>query len=127
MLSLFFFQAEDGIRDIGVTGVQTCALPIFHPNIFWPSSPIKGIMLKKPIKPLNLTPTNRIGLAESIAASIRYTHRKPVPIAKLVRGPINETLPLRPRLRLPLIMTAPGAMNLKGKKGRAETAVTTAP
>src|SRR3712207_8884681 len=26
-----FFQAEDGIRDIGVTGVQTCALPIwFH-------------------------------------------------------------------------------------------------
>src|SRR3712207_6882489 len=26
----FFFQAEDGIRDIGVTGVQTCALPIFN-------------------------------------------------------------------------------------------------
>src|SRR5476649_3002416 len=25
----FFFQAEDGIRDHGVTGVQTCALPIF--------------------------------------------------------------------------------------------------
>src|SRR3712207_7450109 len=24
----FFFQAEDGMRDIGVTGVQTCALPI---------------------------------------------------------------------------------------------------
>src|SRR3712207_8199755 len=28
LLGLFFFQAEDGIRDIGVTGVQTCALPI---------------------------------------------------------------------------------------------------
>src|SRR5256884_4994469 len=27
-LSLFFFQAEDGIRDVAVTGVQTCALPI---------------------------------------------------------------------------------------------------
>src|SRR5690606_1234322 len=27
----FFFQAEDGIRDFHVTGVQTCALPIFHP------------------------------------------------------------------------------------------------
>src|SRR2546422_11363938 len=25
---LFFFQAEDGIRDVAVTGVQTCALPI---------------------------------------------------------------------------------------------------
>src|SRR2546429_2531830 len=24
----FFFQAEDGIRDVAVTGVQTCALPI---------------------------------------------------------------------------------------------------
>src|SRR4030042_727013 len=30
MLALFilFFQAEDGIRDVAVTGVQTCALPI---------------------------------------------------------------------------------------------------
>src|SRR5258706_1509407 len=27
--SFFFFQAEDGIRDWSVTGVQTCALPIF--------------------------------------------------------------------------------------------------
>src|SRR3712207_1333981 len=27
-IGVFFFQAEDGIRDIGVTGVQTCALPI---------------------------------------------------------------------------------------------------
>src|SRR5699024_140225 len=26
---IFFFQAEDGIRDRNVTGVQTCALPIF--------------------------------------------------------------------------------------------------
>src|SRR5690349_24155556 len=25
----FFFQAEDGIRDLYVTGVQTCALPIY--------------------------------------------------------------------------------------------------
>src|SRR5437016_10105606 len=29
MLIYFFFQAEDGIRDWSVTGVQTCALPIF--------------------------------------------------------------------------------------------------
>src|SRR2546430_11517404 len=28
MLVSFFFQAEDGIRDLTVTGVQTCALPI---------------------------------------------------------------------------------------------------
>src|SRR2546430_10849687 len=28
LLFFFFFQAEDGIRDLTVTGVQTCALPI---------------------------------------------------------------------------------------------------
>src|SRR5262249_57760315 len=29
VLCFFFFQAEDGIRDWSVTGVQTCALPIY--------------------------------------------------------------------------------------------------
>src|SRR5438094_6032807 len=29
----FFFQAEDGIRDRTVTGVQTCALPIYRPKV----------------------------------------------------------------------------------------------
>src|SRR2546427_9379852 len=29
VLFFFFFQAEDGIRDLTVTGVQTCALPIW--------------------------------------------------------------------------------------------------
>src|SRR2546422_6764784 len=32
----FFFQAEDGIRDVAVTGVQTCALPISEPVEFRP-------------------------------------------------------------------------------------------
>src|SRR5256886_2840890 len=30
-ICFFFFQAEDGIRDLTVTGVQTCALPICEP------------------------------------------------------------------------------------------------
>src|SRR5256885_5475690 len=30
LLYIFFFQAEDGIRDYKVTGVQTCALPILE-------------------------------------------------------------------------------------------------
>src|SRR5437868_12732938 len=43
----FFFQAEDGIRDRNVTGVQTCALPILsnEPRLFAPaqqSSPASG-------------------------------------------------------------------------------------
>src|SRR2546430_4314168 len=32
MSVFFFFQAEDGIRDLTVTGVQTCALPISPPS-----------------------------------------------------------------------------------------------
>src|SRR5258708_23038285 len=34
MAVFFFFQAEDGIRDDLVTGVQTCALPICSPRAF---------------------------------------------------------------------------------------------
>src|SRR5256885_11699872 len=33
-MSVFFFQAEDGIRDYKVTGVQTCALPICPLAVF---------------------------------------------------------------------------------------------
>src|SRR3712207_7188737 len=41
MYKLFvFFQAEDGIRDIGVTGVQTCALPISTAAVICVSSKI---------------------------------------------------------------------------------------
>src|SRR5688500_20125831 len=32
---IFFFQAEDGIRDYKVTGVQTCALPIYPGPRVW--------------------------------------------------------------------------------------------
>src|SRR5437868_15305631 len=34
MIFFFFFQAEDGIRDRNVTGVQTCALPIFSASLW---------------------------------------------------------------------------------------------
>ena len=36
----FFFQAEDGIRDHCVTGVQTCALPIYALQINEVTTPI---------------------------------------------------------------------------------------
>ena len=43
----FFFQAEDGIREIGVTGVQTCALPISYSP---PSPPADLIILEDQLK-----------------------------------------------------------------------------
>src|SRR2546427_1494026 len=41
----FFFQAEDGIRDLTVTGVQTCALPISTPE-----PPLRGAGISVPEK-----------------------------------------------------------------------------
>src|SRR2546430_12493566 len=39
LLFCFFFQAEDGIRDLTVTGVQTCALPILEARARRPDPP----------------------------------------------------------------------------------------
>src|SRR5699024_11570061 len=39
----FFFQAEDGIRDRNVTGVQTCALPIFMGERRWRAASKAGL------------------------------------------------------------------------------------
>src|SRR5574339_102543 len=42
----FFFQAEDGIRYRLVTGVQTCALPIWKPWVPWPcAGDLRGLLM----------------------------------------------------------------------------------
>src|SRR2546421_7897981 len=51
----FFFQAEDGIRDLIVTGVQTCALPIWPPGS--PTAPSAPALAKGAMP----------GMAEAIA------------------------------------------------------------
>src|SRR5438874_9630789 len=45
MLFFFFFQAEDGIRDLYVTGVQTCALPISSMSMIF-SSGLLGVSIQ---------------------------------------------------------------------------------
>src|SRR5699024_11889474 len=52
----FFFQAEDGIRDRNVTGVQTCALPIF----FSKTDVERAWEWAKPILPIVLKPSDGI-------------------------------------------------------------------
>src|SRR5258706_3038503 len=53
-LFFFFFQAEDGIRDWSVTGVQTCALPIYPATGL--TSPTTGIVsvYRRPLPATNL-------------------------------------------------------------------------
>src|SRR5256886_7150368 len=54
-LFFFFFQAEDGIRDLTVTGVQTCALPISRDATVFP---IRPMPITPRILPCNSTPIN---------------------------------------------------------------------
>src|SRR5207248_4435557 len=42
IILFFFFQAEDGIRDRTVTGVQTCALPICRRTLYVPGACVQG-------------------------------------------------------------------------------------
>src|SRR3712207_8312352 len=58
---LFFFQAEDGIRDIGVTGVQTCALPILP---LWTLPVAIGAGNAYILKPSERTPMSAVRLGE---------------------------------------------------------------
>src|SRR2546426_7107654 len=59
----FFFQAEDGIRDYKVTGVQTCALPI------WNNSSASAIAMNP--RPARSTPTATTRRAEAFILSPR--------------------------------------------------------
>src|SRR5690606_39900778 len=53
VIFFFFFQAEDGIRDLHVTGVQTCALPISPPHACARRAPsaVKGCSISCPASP----------------------------------------------------------------------------
>src|SRR5260370_8579331 len=63
----FFFQAEDGIRDSSVTGVQTCALPIYLPyNIATPL--ISNFLVHPELQPALMVVTIQLELAERLRA-----------------------------------------------------------
>src|SRR3712207_6031178 len=83
VLSLFFFfQAEDGIRDIGVTGVQTCALPIYPPSGV-PRDPAAYSQdratddVAAVITALGLAPAHVVGLSMGAFATLHLGLRHP--------------------------------------------------
>src|SRR2546422_7931042 len=72
---LFCFQAEDGIRDVAVTGVQTCALPIcklVEPRNHGPRSPRPGALASGEEHPLGDDAPRAVLL---IGVSKRHTGR----------------------------------------------------
>src|SRR2546429_1898854 len=101
LLLFFFFQAEDGIRDVAVTGVQTCALPIFDLGELWkpPSGALPEERQGWPDDAVGIAPT--LGSVEEIRelrdrgeAPARGSDRLPValedPRPLLRRGPEEE-------------------------------------
>src|SRR5699024_11329771 len=66
----FFFQAEDGIRDRNVTGVQTCALPIYLAVLFAIVSSLTDRAL-----PRGLMVFGEVGLAGEIRPAPRGQER----------------------------------------------------
>src|SRR5690625_647274 len=74
-MSCFFFQAEDGIRDGHVTGVQTCALPIseaFKRLKFRMFAGIRG-QLSTVVRSFSLLEAFRSYLSRSLKCSLRKT------------------------------------------------------
>src|SRR5690606_40584449 len=67
----FFFQAEDGIRDFHVTGVQTCALPIWGKSLL-PTPPGLTVMVQ--------AETSRVTIAAAMARLTRLTFIMGLPI-----------------------------------------------
>src|SRR5499427_10660801 len=65
MYFFFFFQAEDGIRDHCVTGVQTCALPISAPKPAGAANP----------EPSAPAPPAKVGLRARWAAALKRRER----------------------------------------------------
>src|SRR5690625_5513900 len=60
LILFFFFQAEDGIRDGHVTGVQTCALPIYQESEISLKSPKPVVASKISVRP-GYSQTSRAG------------------------------------------------------------------
>src|SRR5437588_9740697 len=75
-LFLFFFQAEDGIRDHCVTGVETCALPILWANVWfviWPNQ-------KKVLGMVTVSPEEKAAAAKAAGMASRINTMLSIPM-----------------------------------------------
>src|SRR2546430_4451680 len=92
-ICVFFFQAEDGIRDLTVTGVQTCALPISRTTSL-PSNPVA------PVTATALPPVAIVGGTGRTGAAVPVVGRMTAAIwsqmrcvARMLSGETGGALP----------------------------------
>src|SRR2546429_6450834 len=100
---IFFFQAEDGIRDVAVTGVQTCALPIsivYDDRMYVVRAEFRGVagtpspitdQMAKSVKNMAFPlPTEPVGVGDS------WTSETELPISQIV----STSAPLKAKSKL---------------------------
>src|SRR6266446_6579072 len=73
----FFFQAEDGIRDYKVTGVQTCALPILNPSSMPPPNAALALRKRRRERSRLSRSTRPIARLEVMSGSFLVARRSP--------------------------------------------------
>src|SRR5207244_2033909 len=87
----FFFQAEDGIRDDLVTGVQTCALPIFNRQLRLHSRP-KGLLAPGDLQ-LTESPVPELKDGQALAR-VKYLSIDPTMRVWMVADTYLPTVPI---------------------------------
>src|SRR3989449_11320158 len=92
----FFFQAEDGIRDVAVTGVQTCALPISANRS--PKSKSKVSTMRPSNEPVTISAYGRnvegTGCTDTTAGSSRLFFYRHTQSGKLFKSSDRSSLPM---------------------------------
>src|SRR5437870_7159467 len=73
----FFFQAEDGIRDGHVTGVQTCALPISRARLRLPAAPCRKYAARFRAAPRTTLPAPPVSASSDAPRAARGARRDP--------------------------------------------------
>src|SRR2546427_12507683 len=130
MVFFFFFQAEDGIRDLTVTGVQTCALPIWTCAITLIAFALGGSIIFKifgiTIGAFKIAGGVLIGLNALDMVQARRSQQRETPVEK-AEGIQKEDIGILP-LGVPML-AGPGAIStgmvlaLGAKSGGAPAAV----
>src|SRR5690606_39332266 len=119
----FFFQAEDGIRDFHVTGVQTCALPIYAGTSAVPNrSPRYERQLTRKLSRDQNGLSGRVSLAGSTFRSSSAAYNSTCSFGR--GSPLSRARSARPAARLPPALAPPTAI-LAGSMRSAPLSLTT--
>src|SRR5437762_14228531 len=101
-----FFQAEDGIRDTSVTGVQTCALPIYLARGLQRVLVVQGVVVRHPADPAvdvgaaQRSEERRVGKECSTTGALKHYKKKKWPSTFCIRACMPATMSFYDRVEI---------------------------